>query len=87
MFNMHEENYDHCIDFPSQPSWKDIENRDEKLEHIEDYFKGVLEELYNDDEIDIMRLEDYLAEIAHSLMLTMPDKKLMISRKSEEKSA
>ena len=80
MFNMHEENYDHYIDFPSQPSWKDVENRDEKLEHIEDYFKGVIEELYNDEEIDIMRLEDYLAEIAHSLMLTMPDKKLMIKR-------
>lgn len=75
------ESYDDYIDYPSQPDWKEFEDMKCKLSTIEDYLKGVIDELYNDEELDLMRMEDYLDEIACQVGLKIPDKILRIGRR------
>lgn len=69
--------YDECND---QPSWRDLQDRDKKLDTIEDFFKGILGELYGNNELDRRKLEWYLDEIAHQFEIKLPEKPLMLAR-------
>ena len=62
------------------PSWSDLQDRDKKLETIEDFFKGVLNEIYGTDQLDSDRLEWYLDEIAYQLDVPLPKGRPMIYR-------
>ena len=73
-------NSDYFDEYDDRPTWRDIQDRDKKLETIEDFFKGVLDELYGNSELDPLRLEDYLEEIAYQLEMKVPERPMMIMR-------
>lgn len=72
--------YEDSFDYDDRPTWKDLEERDKKLEIIEDFFQGVIDELYGNIPVDNDRLEWYLAEIASAVDLKIPKGGLRLSK-------
>ena len=52
----------------------------ENLEYAKDFFDGVVQELYSDKEIDIVKLEFWLDELASYLDTKLPKGELKIRR-------
>jgi hypothetical protein len=65
------------------PTWEEINKLRKKLETIEDFFSGVLEEVYGESDIDVEKLENYLDEIAHQVDLSIPASILKVTRRKE----
>jgi|GEM_PF-4542601 hypothetical protein len=60
---------------------KDLEHYEAKVENAQDYFAGLVEELYKcDEELDVDRVVDLLEEIGGQLCVKIPTKILNIKR-------
>lgn len=62
------------------PSWKEFEEMQKSLSTIEDFMKGVIEEIFGDQEIIPDRLCWYLDEIAHQVDLKLPNKEIRLKK-------
>lgn len=64
----------------------DFNEKTKKLEIVEEFFSGVISELYGSNEINPEKLEWLLDELAYQLDLKLPEGKLKIMRRSDDLS-
>jgi hypothetical protein len=62
------------------PSWRDFEEMQKSLSTIEDFLKGVLDEVFGEQELNPDRLSWYLDEIAHQVDVKIPNKQIRLKR-------
>lgn len=63
-----------------RPSWREFEQMQNRLATIEDFMKGVIQEVFGDDELVPDRLTWYLDEIANQVDLQVPNKEVNLQR-------
>lgn len=62
-------------------SWHEIRDLKHRYEGARDFFEGVVEELYGEDKIDVLRLEGYIEEMASYFKMKMPKSCEMFHKK------
>lgn len=67
-----------------RPTLQEFEDRERRLENIEEYIHGVLSEIYGDKDLDIYSLEWYLEELASQVGVNIPKKQIRLQRTSVE---
>lgn len=65
---------------PLDMTWADALDAKKRLEGAQDFFEGVLQQLYGKEPIDLEKLNDWLDEMANYLNVKMPKGDLTIKR-------